>query len=325
VCYSLRLVSKGFGVSLGAKVEKIFGAVLFVFAAIAPSLPAAGLGVLDYEALPLSRSPQNHLLVQAEINGKPATFVVDTGAPMSAVSPDRAEHFGLKPVGPKSLLPKRLNINGAFNSISIARNLRLGVLNLVDEPMVLIRMADRRGAQRESDGILGTDVLSPLNAVVDFDRMLLILKVDPSVSGPVPGIDYRSFRRIRMQESEGANLYVPGSINGTKARLMVDTGAPGTLLHSQFVVRMKIPTEKSRFMSIGVNVPGSRLHLANITNFSVGSMHMQGPRVGVTNLQGVIHHGLDDSLPVVGLLGSQMLGEYHAIIDLGRKSLYLKR
>jgi predicted aspartyl protease len=310
---------------LGRRGVAFFGAALFIFATIAPSLCAANPGGLQYEALPLTRSPQNHLLVEAEINGKPARLVVDTGAPVSALSPDRAEHFRIKPVGPKSTLPKKLSINGAFNSISIARNLRLGVINLVDEPLVLIKIGEQRGAPRESDGILGTDVLSPLKAVLDFDRMLLVLKIDPAGSGSIPGVDFHGFRRIRMKESEGANLFVSGSINGTKALLMVDTGAPGTLLHSQFVVRMKIPTEKSRFMSIGVNTPGSRLHLANITNFSVGSMDMQSSRVGVTNLRGVIHQGLDASPPVVGLLGSQTLGDYHAIIDFGTKSLYLRR
>jgi len=106
---------------------------------------------------------------------------------------------------------------------------------------------------------------------------------------------------------------------------MVDTGAPGTLLHSMFVVRMKIPTQKSRFNSIGVNVPESRLHMANITKLSIGPMDMPGSRVGVIDLQGVIHNGLDASPPIVGLLGSQMLRDHHAIIDFGTKSLYLKR
>jgi predicted aspartyl protease len=325
VCYALPLVSKGIGFS--RRVPAFVCLAAFVFGAIAPSLSAATAGAPQYEALPLIHSAQNHLLVQAEINGKPATLVVDSGAPVSAVSLDRAEHYGLTPVKPKSKtkLPHHLNINGAFNPVSIARSLRIGFLSLIDEPMILIKVSEGRGARRESDGILGTDVLSPLKAILDYDKMLLVLKIDPSVPGSVSGYDFRGFRRIRMQESDGGNLFVPGSINGTKARLMVDTGAPGTLLHSQFIVRMKIPTEKSRFNSIGVNVPESRVHLANINNLSIGSMDMQSSRVGVINLQGLIHDGLNDSPPVVGLLGSQMLHDYHAIIDFGTKSLYLKR
>ena len=239
----------------------------------------------------------------------------------------------MDPVSAKSKIPSRLNINGAFNSMSIARNLRLGALNLVDEAMVLIEFAylrqsfnDKEEHESESDGILGTDILSPLMAVLDYDRMLLVLKIDPRVSGPVPGFNFRGFRRVRMHESEGYNLYVDGSVNGTRARLMVDTGAFATLLHSQFVLRMKIPVLKTNFRSVGVNLAQSRVRLANITRFSVGSMDMRNHKVGVINLERLIHGGLlDASPPVAGLLGSEMLQRYHAIIDFGTNSLYLKQ
>ncbi len=70
--------------------------------------------------------------------------------------------------------------------------------------------------------------------MLDYERMLLVLKIDPRVPGPIPGFDFRGHRRVRMHESEGFNLYVDGSVNGKAARLMVDTGAFATLLHSPF-------------------------------------------------------------------------------------------
>ena len=156
--------------------------------------------------------------------------------------------------------------------------------------------------------------------------MLLVLKLDQRASGPAPGFNFRGFRRVRMRESEGYNLYVDGSVNGTKARLMVDTGAFATLLHSQFVRRMQIPLRQTKFRSVGVNLAQSRVRLANITRFSIGSLDMQNNRVGVINLEGLIHGGLlEASPPVAGLLGSEMLQRYHAIIDFGTNSLYLKQ
>ncbi|HWM24485.1 MAG TPA: aspartyl protease family protein [Chthoniobacterales bacterium] len=286
---------------------------------------------LQYQALPMERSSQNHLLVRAEINGKPAVLLVDTGAPLSAVALDRRSHFGMSPVTAKSKIPQRLNINGAFNSMSIARSLRLGALNLVDEPMVLIDFSYLRppgnGKQeRESDGILGTDILSPLKAVLDYERMLLVLKIDPRVPGSIPGFDTRGHRRVRMHESEGFNLYVNGSVNGKAARLMVDTGAFATLLHSPFLRRMNIPSRQTKFRSVGVNLAQSRVRLATISRLSIGSMDMRSNNVAAINLAGLIHEGLlEGSPPVVGLLGSEMLQRYNAIIDFGTHSLYLKR
>ncbi|HEX8490864.1 MAG TPA: pepsin/retropepsin-like aspartic protease family protein [Chthoniobacterales bacterium] len=285
-------------------------------------------GSLQYVELPLIRSPQNHLLVRAEINGKPALLGVDSGAPVSAIAIHRRAHFGMLPVAGKSGIPSRLSINGAFNAVAIARNLRLGALNLVDEPMVLVDLGGIKGSRRKDDidGILGADVLFPTKALLDCQRQLLILKINPSVPGKIPGFDFRGFRSIPMHVSPGFNLYVDGSVNGNKAKLMVDTGAFATLLHSRFVRGLKIPISETPFSSTGVNLKSRGVQMATISRFSIGSMDMRDKKVGVINLNGLIHGGLlDASPPVAGLLGSEILRRHHGILDFGTKTLYLKR
>ncbi len=285
-------------------------------------------GSLQYVALPLIRSSQNHLLVRAEINGKPALLGVDSGAPVSAVALNRRAHFGMVPVGSKSGLPTRLSINGAFNAVGIARNLRLGALNLVDEPMVLVDLGGLKSSRRKDDidGILGADILFPTKALLDCKRQLLILKINPSVPGRIPGFDFEGFRRTPMHVSDGFNLYVDGSVNGKKAKLMVDTGAFATLLHSRFMRRMKIPLRNTQFSSSGVNLKNRGVQMATISRFSIGSMEMRDKDVGVIDLEGLIHGPLlDGSPPVAGLLGSEILRRHHGILDFGTKTLYLKK
>lgn len=310
-------------------------AALLAAAFIAPPALAASprrqhsnAGALLYEALPLIRSSQNHLLVRAEINGKPALLGVDSGAPVSAVALNRRAHFGLAPITGRSSIPSRLSINGAFNSVAIARNLRLGALNLVDEPMVLVDLGGMRHANKkdEIDGILGADILFPTKAILDCQRQVLILKINPSVPGTIPGFDFRGFHGIPMHVSEGFNLYVDGTVNGKKAKLMVDTGAFATLLHTRFVRRMQIPLRDTPFSSSGVNLKTRGVQMATISRFSIGSVNLRSNDVGVINLEGLIHGPLlDASPPVAGLLGSEILRRYHGIIDFGTKTLYFKR
>src|SRR5213595_1910735 len=153
----------------------------------------------QFEALPLELSPQNHLIVRAFINGKLALLGVDTGAPVSAIDVSRHRHYGLDSISSTSKLPPKLMINGAMNTVGIAKSLRIGALNLVDEPMVAIdlgpksRTARLRGEQ-EIDGILGADILFPTRAVLDCQRRMLILKVDPDVAGNAPGFDRRGLQ-----------------------------------------------------------------------------------------------------------------------------------
>lgn len=285
---------------------------------------------LEYEALPLERSQQNHLLVRAFINGKPALLGVDSGAPVSAIAIQRRQHFGLKPLPGGSTLPLRLNINGAFNSVGVAHTLRLGALTLLDEPMVAIDLSNSSKAARaqkeqEIDGILGADILLPTKAVLDCQAQLLVLKMDPQLPGPIPGFDFRGFRGVPLRVSAGYNLYVDGTINGHAAKLMVDTGAFTTLLHRRFVRRMKIPLRETPFNTAGVNLKERGVEAATIQRLSIGTVNFRKKDVGVMDLQGLIHDDLlDASPPVVGLLGSEILRRHHGIIDFGTRMLYLK-
>ena len=67
-------MSKGFSFR-----KRIAAFICLALLVVATSLRAATAGALQYEALPLIRSNQNHLLVHAELNGKPALLGVDTG------------------------------------------------------------------------------------------------------------------------------------------------------------------------------------------------------------------------------------------------------
>src|SRR5881398_4187293 len=224
-----------------------------------PPRGAYGRVTTQFEALPLVRSRQNHLLVRAFINGKAAWLTVDSGASVSAIASNRREYFRLKPTAADSNLPARVQINGGFNNVAIARELRIGGLILADEPMVTVDLggssrAARMAHEPQIDGIIGADILFPTQAVLDCERQLLVLKTDPNVLGGVPGLDRRGLQAVPIQVSDGFNLYVNGSINGKAAKFMVDTDSFATLLHRSFVRRMRIATRETPYSSSAVNL-----------------------------------------------------------------------
>src|SRR5205809_2360162 len=287
-------------------------------------------GTTQFEALPLVRSRQNHLLVRAFINGKAAWLTVDTGAPVSAIALNRREYFRLKSTTAESNLPTRVQINGTFNNVAIARELRIGGLALVDQPVVTVDLgysarAARFAHEQEIDGIIGADILFPTQAVLDCERQLLILKTDPGVLGSFPGFNRRGLRAVPIQVSDDYNLYVNGSVNGRPARLMVDTGSFTTLLHRSFLRRMRIATRETPYSSSAVNLKERGVRVAHIRKLSVGSVDIFGKEVGVIDLEGLIHDGLlEGSPPVAGLLGAETLRRHHGIIDFGTRTLYLR-
>ena len=285
---------------------------------------------LVFQALPLERSSQNHLLVRAEINGKRALLGVDSGAPVSAISAARRKHFGMTALPGTSELPPRLKINGGFNRVTIAHRLRLGALTLVDEPMVAIDLsapprASREFHEQELDGILGADILFPTQAVLDCEAQILFMKIDPDAPGTVPGVNHRGWKNVPIRVSKGWNLYVDSKLNGKPAQLMIDTGAFTTLIHRPFVREMRLPLRNTPYTSGAVNLDHRDLQLATIRHFAIGPFVVKGKEVGVMDLEGLIHGDLlQGTPPVAGLLGSEFLRRNHAIIDFGTRTLYLK-
>lgn len=287
-------------------------------------------GNARFEALPLVRSRQNHLMVRALINGKPAWLTIDSGAPVSAIALQRQKYFRLGPVSADSNLPTRVQINGTFNNVAIARELRLGGLTLVDEPVVTVDLGEparaaRRAHEREIDGVIGADILFPTQAVLDCQRQLLILRTNPGLPGKMPGFDLRGLQAVPIQVSDDFNLYVKGSINGRPATLMVDTGSFTTLLHRSFVRKMRIATRRTPFSSAAVNLRERDVRVARIRKLRVGSVDLINKEVGVVDLDGLIHDGSLEGSPVAGLLGAETLRRHHGIIDFGTRTLYLRR
>ena len=342
MCYHRRVFVRN-RLFLGLKISAALLALAFVSTAVgAPRAtaprgrvaPAANARVnpasLQFQALPLERSRQNHLLVRAYINGKPALLGVDTGAPISAISIARARHFGLSPIDKNEDVPSRLRINGRYNDVLVARGLQLGALNLVEQPMVALDLGGSTRAaklmkEQAIDGIIGADILFPTEAVIDCAAPRLMLKIDPDARGSMPGVSYRGLTRVPMTLSSGYNLYVDGRVNGRRAQLMVDTGAFTTLLHQRFVRNMKIPLTDTPFSSAGVNLKNRGVQTAMISRLSIGNVHMRSKKVGVIDLEGLIRGGLLDATPpVAGLLGSEILQRHNGIIDFRTKSLYLR-
>ena len=284
----------------------------------------------QFQSLPLERSRQNHLLLRVKINGKPAILGVDSGAPVSAIALNRRKHFGLTGLPGTSSLPPRLRINGGFNRVAIAHRLQIGALTLIDEPMVAIDLSGPARSSREFneqqlDGILGADILFPTQAVLDCEKQVLIMKIDPDVPGTVPGVDHRGWRGVPIRVTKGWNLYVDSKLNGKAVQLMIDTGAFTTLIHKPFVHSMKLPLRDTPYTSGAVNLDDRGLQLATIRRFSVGAFVVKRKEVGVMDLAGLIHGDLlHGTPPVAGLLGSEFLRRNHGIIDFGTRTLYLK-
>lgn len=149
------------------------------------------LCLLGFTAVPLRRtSATGHHLVEARLNGRPALFVLDTGANLSVIDDRFAAGFGLD---------ERDGVRGggvAIGGAVSARQLSIDSLALGGVPVRQrnIVVADlghliqsmRPLAGGAVHGLIGQDVLNEHRAVIDMDRPLLYLIPEDKDPAPVP-------------------------------------------------------------------------------------------------------------------------------------------
>lgn len=142
------------------------------------------LTLRGYEAIPV-KLDGNSIMVEAKINGKPARFVVDTGAGTSLFHTGSATRTGCE------LGPFEHKVYGVSGEVPAALaqvdTLQIGESVFKDRQiMATDLMKDMpKGAKRKDDGLFGAEMLSELDAVISYQERKLFLRPDKSDSAKV--------------------------------------------------------------------------------------------------------------------------------------------
>ena len=135
--------------------------------------------VKGYDEVELFKTRTGHITATLSVNGNPCIFLIDTGGGATLIDKSKKYKFGLEAsktgdyaagIGSVSALTKTsatLQING----YDIEEN----DLYLMD--ISYINSEFRKKHARQVDGVLGTDFLDKYEAVIDYSRCKLFLKI----------------------------------------------------------------------------------------------------------------------------------------------------
>lgn len=144
---------------------------------------------LGFTAVPMTELPSGHHLVEATLNGKAARFVVDTGANATVLHAPLVADYGLdRALG---VAAGAVGLGGQTKAgVWRYRSLRLGEVEVPAGRIIstdLSQMVNFLGARADQPivGILGQDVLSAQQAVIDVPRPILYLR--PRGAKPAAG------------------------------------------------------------------------------------------------------------------------------------------
>jgi hypothetical protein len=145
---------------------------------------------LGFTAVPMRELLTGHHLVEARLNGKQASFVVDTGANRTVLHAPFAAEFGLsgKPIGMGGAVGVGGSVKAsqaaveafAIGGVTIRRNR----IMMTDLGQVTNLLSPISGSKVY--GIIGQDVLKEHRAVIDVAKPLLYLVREDKDPAPVP-------------------------------------------------------------------------------------------------------------------------------------------
>jgi hypothetical protein len=190
------------------------------------------------------------VLAPVTVNGIVGSFIVDTGATLSVVTPDAVHHFNLaldewtattmRGVGGlerrRNADPRTVELGGvALRRRSLARDSTLRVATL---PRAEV-------AGHQIDGLLGRDFLSAFDLDLDFPyRRLTLYDVHDCTGRFLPWTE--PYLSVAVEHPTESALVVPVELDGVPLRALLDSGAGQTLIAAPGMARLGLGLDRLR-------------------------------------------------------------------------------
>ncbi len=222
-------------------------------------------------------------LVRAQINGKDATFIADSGAWFSMISPGSAAEYGLS----LEHLPPGFRMTGVGGSITpMLTTVKTFTFAGVPVPRVQFLVG---GSEVGSVGLLGQNVLALADAEFDLARGAIRLMRSDGCSSKAnlaywlaPGEAYSMLDTERMS-SERPHIVASISVNGVKLRALFDTGASTSFVSLKAAARIGLkpgnPDVKPAGASSGLGRAMVPTWIGPVASIKIGDEEIRNTRL----------------------------------------------
>jgi len=134
----------------------------------------------DYVAVQMQKLITGHLYTEATLNGVKGRFILDTGAGATVIETTKKDKFKMTAVESKD---KATGAGGTGMKVqeSVKNKISLGNYTYNNDTLRLMSLDHVNQVLKslgieEMDGVIGADILTAGNAVIDYTKMVLYLK-----------------------------------------------------------------------------------------------------------------------------------------------------
>jgi predicted aspartyl protease len=303
---------------------------------------------ITYIAVPISRAPSGHLLIDATVNGIEARFILDTGAGFTTFEITKNEKFNL------ALTVSDSRATGIGGDVELSKakvaNLTIAdfVMNDINAGFIDLRHVISTFAMMgiDIDGVIGADVLSRGEAILDYTNLTLYLRqTPPRRNRPTELISFiknKEYVAIPLNKIEQGHKYLIITINDVPARIILDTGASHTIMDTERSEKFNLivaglasinneqhcsSTIEARSIGVGDDAPHSAISISTAKCFALTNEYILNDiMMLLISLNHVnsrfVEFGIEE---FDGVIGADILANGNAIIDYKNLMLYLKQ
>jgi predicted aspartyl protease len=285
----------------------------------------------SFAVVPTARSDQLHLFAPVSVNGSQTKwFLVDTGAPLSLISPSAQKALSLPQAKTRDNVNVTVTNVGKKLPIVYAQSIKSGDMELGPGYLVAesIEFSHEKTRQAripfDKEGLIGMNLLLKHGAVINCRTQQIFFSRQGSKL-PLSSERYQKewgYTYIPIRITPHGYVEVEGTIGSSRYSFVVDTGAFWTVLEpairnrehlsyydTRIVTRLPYVTGQTGGFTM-TKVPGFKIGEQDVSNLIVGFSETHFGDLGLSHEYG-------------GLIGADLLFKCHAIIDLGNRALYL--
>ncbi|KUR72694.1 hypothetical protein AQZ52_05535 [Novosphingobium fuchskuhlense] len=226
--------------------------------------------------------------VPVEVNGKTATFWLDSGAFFSVMSKAQAAALGLKTTS----LPQGFFISG-IGGDATAELATIRSFKIIGQELKNLQFLV--GGSDLGAAVIGQNILAAFDTEYDLGNgHVNLVQVkdcrEVNLAYWAAGKTVAMADLIRPENELAKHIYAKGMINGKQARMMFDTGAPATTLTrsaaERFGIDLSAPgvVESSRMSGIGRSF--RRSWIVTLNSFEIGGEEIRNTPIRVIEDKG---------------------------------------
>ena len=292
--------------------------------------PLLSIAGVEKNSTPLVRAG-NFLFAPVSINhATPTWWLLDTGAPSSEVDIEAAKALRLLH-GPDREGDPANDIIAQHKLIIQVGSLEVGSFSTGGAKLTAKSLSELNhgslppgwSGDFNRNGMIGMDILLRQNAIVDWSNQQIILAPTADPARTRAAYEQEGFTYIPLSVTPEYHLEVIGRVGNSEYRFYIDTGDPKTLIKQSVVEAENLPSQvtQAEVHSPLHHFESTRVYSVIAKGLQLGSFDLGGHKVCGASFE------LSDSEggpPWAGLIGADILWSYDAVLDLGRRALYLR-